>query len=198
MMDHDSPWYRVLRTSDGRLRVETYAPIRELPADAARRLADELQPAFRDLARAAGGGGDAAGNGGGPDDGGGLSIVAARSELVRRWAERVGGPDQLPPEAGSVVFTLLAAALEPERASRRFIADWYLRTAQESLEQRDMDAAGRRRLFTALVHETWAYLQSSSLAPEQALLVGSSVERRLIGALPEYGGPNRAASDGGG
>lgn len=193
MTDHDSPWYRVLRTPDGRLRVETYAPVADIPPEAARRLVEELRPTLRQLTDSAaapggdGGGGEGPGPGDGsdPGDGGGMSITHARSEIVRRWSRHAGGRDALPREAGSVVFNLLASALEPERASRRFIADWYLRTARESLKDRGVDEAGRRRIFRGLLRETREYLRACPLDEQRALLVGDSVERRLARALPE-------------
>lgn len=193
-MEHDSPWYRVLRTPDGRLRLETYAPVEDFPPEAARRLREELRPVLRELTDTAaeeddgGAGGRAAEDGDAPGDAAELSIADARSEIVRRWASRAGGRGRLPAEAGSVVFNLLASALEPERASRRFIADWYLRTARESLEEDGVDETERRRLFTALMRETRSYLESSPLAEDRALLLGANVSRRLSRALPEVRG----------
>lgn len=113
-----------------------------------------------------------------------LSIVEARSSLLRRWSRRAGGRDQLPSVASSVVFTLLAASLEPDDASRRFIADWYLRTARDELLDRGLGEAERRRLFSALIQEGWRVLRSQ-LPAGRALALGTRLERRVIRTLPE-------------
>lgn len=115
-----------------------------------------------------------------------LSIVEARSTLLQRWARRAGGRHRLPPEASSVVFTLLAAALEPDDSSRRFIADWYLRTARDGLRDRGVGDEGRRRLFSALIQEA-RHMLRSDLAPRRALLLGTRLERRVVRTLPEFG-----------
>lgn len=130
-----------------------------------------------------------------PAAGGDLSVADARSELARRWARRSGSRFRLPPEAGPAVSALLAAALEPERARRRFFADWCLRAARESLRERGVAAADRRRLFSALVDEAWTYLVAS-LPPERALRVGAALEERVVRGLPEFDAPPRSPGAG--
>lgn len=128
-----------------------------------------------------------------------LSIVEARSSLLHRWARRAGGRHRLPPDASSVVFTLLAAGLEPDDSSRRFIADWYLQTARNGLRDRGVGEEDRRRLFSALIQEAWHMLRSD-LPPRRALLLGTRLERRVVQSLPELGdgGSPPLPLDGGG
>lgn len=187
-MESENAWYRLLRTPDGRIRLETHSPIDDLPPDAARRLAAELRPALEELHDVLSEEDGVAPTG----EDGEISIVEARSSLLDRWARRAGGRSELPAEASSVVFTLLAAALEPDDAARRFIADWYLRTAQQNLRDRGADADERRRVFSALVQESWRMLRSA-LPPERALLLGARIERRVVRNLPEFGDAPPAA-----
>lgn len=115
-----------------------------------------------------------------------FSLADARTELLGRWADRAGGRRKLPADAGSVVFTLLAAAKEPDDASRRFIASWYLRTARDGLLERNFDPGERRELFSALVDEAWRLFLRSDVPSERALVLGTSVERRVVRTLPEF------------
>lgn len=180
-MEIETPWYRLLRTPDERIRFETHAPMEDLPEDAARRLAADLQPILQDLENALTGEAPIQT----PDDDPELSIVEARSSLLHRWAQRAGGRERLPPEASSVVFTLLAAGLEPDDSSRRFIADWYLQTAWDGLRDRGVGEEDRRRLFSTLIQEAWRMLRSE-LPPQRALLLGTRLERRVVQSLPGF------------
>lgn len=191
-MELETTWYRLLRTPDRRIRFETRAPLEDLPEDQARRLVVELRPLLQDLLNVLTGEPPIETSANDPE----LSIVSARSSLLQRWARRAGGRNRLPADASSVVFTLLAASLEPDDASRRFIANWYLRTARDELRDRGVGEEDRRRLFSDLIEAAWRMLRSE-LRAERALPLGTRLERRVVQALPEFEGPEHEASGNG-